>query len=132
MGAKTKGTGAERELVHQLWALDWGASRVAGSGSIKYPVPDILAGKNKRLLAIECKSTKGDVQYLTKEEVGDLKKFAEITGAEAWIAVRFSREEWRFLKPEELDVTPTQFSISRKAAQESGKKLPDLLAPKHI
>jgi Holliday junction resolvase len=132
MGAKSKGTSAERELVHLFWAQDWAASRVAGSGSIKYPVPDILAGKNKRLLAIECKTTKDDNQYLTKEEVADLKTFASITGAEPYIAVRFAREEWRFLSPGELDVTPSQFVVSKKLALEHGRRIADVLAPKGI
>lgn len=133
MGAKEKGTGAERELVHLLWASDWAASRVAGSGSIGYPVPDILASKNKRQLAIECKVTKSDSQYLTKEEVADLRKYAAITGAEPFIAVRFARAEWRFLAPDDLDVTPTQFVVSKKLALEHGKALKDVLgAPKGI
>jgi len=133
MGAKTKGTSAERELVHLLWAQQWAAARVAGSGSIKYPVPDLLAGKNKRLLAIECKTTKDDNQYLTKEEVADLKTFATITGAEPFIAVRFAREDWRFLSPEELDVTPTQFVVSKRLAKERGRLLALVLdSPKGI
>jgi Holliday junction resolvase len=132
MGAKTKGTGAERELVHLFWKHNWAASRVAGSGSIGYPVPDILAGKEGRHIAIECKATKGDNQYLTKEEVSDLKKFAAITGAEPYVAVRFSREEWRFLHPDHLDVTPTQFVVSRKLALEHGKQLNDVIRAKGI
>ena len=133
MGAKSKGTGAERELVHLLWAANWAASRVAGSGSIGYPVPDILASKNKRQIAVECKTTKGDSQYLTKEEVADLRKYASITGAEPYIAVRFAREEWRFLHPDALDVTPTQFVVSKKLALEHGKTLAAVLgSPKGI
>jgi len=132
MGAKTKGTGAERELVHLFWKQNWAASRVAGSGSIGYPVPDILAGKDKRQLAIECKCTKSDSQYLTKEEVADLRKFAAITGAEPLIAVRFAREEWRFLHPDALDVTPTQFVVSKKMALEQGRVLKDVLGAKGI
>ena len=127
MSAKIKGTGAERELVHLLWKTGWAALRVAGSGSIKYPVPDIIAGKNKKVLAIECKTTKDDCQYLTKEEVADLKEFARITGAEPYIAVRFAREEWRFLHPDELDVTISQFVVSRKLAKEIGKHLDAVL-----
>lgn len=132
MGAKTKGTGAERELVHLLWAQSWAAIRVAGSGSIKYPVPDILASKNKRTLAIECKTTKEENQYLTKEEVADLKKFATITGAEPYIAVRFARADWRLLTPEQLDVTSTQFVISKKQALEHGNLLNSVLQPPKV
>jgi Holliday junction resolvase len=132
MGAKQKGTGAERELVHLLWAASWAASRVAGSGSIKYPVPDILASKDNRQLAIECKVTKGDSQYLTKEEVADLREYARITGAEPFIAVRFAREDWRFLSPDDLDVTPTQFVVSKKMALGHGRLLKDVLGAKGI
>ncbi len=128
MGAKTKGTGAERELVHLFWEKGWAAARVAGSGSIKYPVPDILAGKNKQVLAIECKTTKNECQYLTKEEVADLKEFAKITGAEPYIAVRFAREEWAFLHPNELDVTVSQFVVSKKLALEIGKKIDEVIS----
>jgi Holliday junction resolvase len=133
MGAKEKGTGAERELVHLLWAQEWGASRVAGSGSIGYPVPDILASKNKRQLAIECKVTKSESQYITKEEIADLRTFAKITGAEPYIAVRFARTDWRFLAPDDLDVTATQFVVSKKLAMARGRALGDILgAPKGI
>jgi Holliday junction resolvase len=132
MGAKAKGTGAERELVHLFWANNWAASRVAGSGSIKYPVPDIVAAKDRRHLAIECKATKSDNQYLTKEEVSDLKKYAEITGAEPYIAVRFARQDWRFLHPDHLDVTVSQFVVSKKLALENGKLLADVLRAKGI
>ncbi len=132
VGAKTKGTGAERELVHLLWQQNWAASRVAGSGSIKYPVPDILAAKDKRFLAIECKVTKSDSQYLTKEEIADLRTYAALTGAEPYVAVRFAREDWRLLRPEDLDVTPTQFVVSKQLAFQHGKLLADVLRTKGI
>lgn len=132
MGAKTKGTSAERELVHLLWANKWAASRVAGSGSIKYPVPDIIASKQGKQIAIECKTTKEDTQYLTKEEVADIKKFAAISGAEPYIAVRFAREQWLFLKPEELDVTPTQFVISKKNTLTQAKTFSQVFGSKSI
>ena len=55
---KKKGTDAERDLIHIFWKNGWAAVRIAGSGSMKYPSPDILAGKNGTLYAIECKTTK--------------------------------------------------------------------------
>ncbi len=48
---KSKGSAAERELIHKFWANSWGAIRVAGSGSSQFPSPDILVGsKIERLL----------------------------------------------------------------------------------
>ena len=53
MSRKSKGINAERSLIHKFWAHNWAAIRVAGSGSSKYPSPDVLAGNNLRKLAIE-------------------------------------------------------------------------------
>ena len=58
MSRKSRGINAERELVHLFNALDeWMCIRTAGSGSQKYPAPDILAGNVLRKIAIECKLT---------------------------------------------------------------------------
>jgi Holliday junction resolvase len=65
---------------------------VAGSGSSKYPSPDILAGNNSRKTAIECKASKSAAKYFTKEEISALKEFSTLFGAEPWVAVRFDRK----------------------------------------
>lgn len=107
MQAKTKGTRAERELVHKFWADGWTAMRSPGSGSIKYPCPDILAGnvKTNRRLAIECKSTRFEKQYLDNKEIKELKEFSQMFGAESWVGVRFDNDEWYFLMLEDLQPT---------------------------
>ena len=65
MSRKSKGINAERELIHIFWKTkSWAACRVAGSGAIKYPAPDVLAGNGNILLAIECKACQGDKQAL--------------------------------------------------------------------
>jgi Holliday junction resolvase len=56
--AKAKGSKGERELVAFFNENGWNCVRIAGSGSSKYPCPDILAGNAIRRLAIECKVTK--------------------------------------------------------------------------
>ena len=59
MSRKSKGINAERELIHLFWKTNsWTAVRIAGSGSSKYPCPDILAANISRKIAIEAKSTK--------------------------------------------------------------------------
>lgn len=52
MGLKQKGTIAERELIHLFWKNNIPAVRVAGSGSMRYPSPDILAGTPLKKFAI--------------------------------------------------------------------------------
>lgn len=121
MSRKSKGINAERELIHLFWGTkDWSAVRVAGSGSIKYPCPDVLAGNNIRKLAIECKSSKDSNQYLTKEEVNELKEFAQRFGAEPWIGVRFDKQQWYFLNIEDIKETEKSYVISLNDARSKG------------
>ncbi len=121
MSAKSRGINAERELIHAFWATkEWSACRVAGSGSIKYPCPDIIALSKTRSLAIECKLCTGDNQYLTAEEVNDLQEYARRSGCEAWIAMRFSHEKWRFMRAEHVPTTEKMYVINRNTADEKG------------
>ncbi len=102
---KQKGSNAERELIELFWNSGWAAHRIAGSGSSRFPSPDVIAGNYRKKLAIECKSTKSKNQYITKEQAEGLGKFAELFGAEPWIAVRFDREEWYFFPLRETNKT---------------------------
>jgi len=101
MSGKSKGSRTERELLHMFWDTKYYCLRVAGSGSMPLPCPDLLAGKNKRALAVECKSGKA-TRYISKEQVRELVQFAKGFGAEPWVAIRFDGMEWRFLQPKQL------------------------------
>ena len=124
---KQKGTNAERELIHLLWANDVAAARVAGSGSSHYPSPDIIAGNIERKFAIECKSIKGKSKYIPKEEIYDLQKFASMFGAEPWIGLRFARNEWHFISIEDMNETKSSFGITLDKAKMKGLLLKELL-----
>ena len=102
MGTKTKGSTAERELVHLLWAKGFAAVRVAGSGSTSFPAPDVLCGKNGRVIAFECKSVSEGVRYIPKAEITQLQEFSKTFGAECFLAVRYNRKEWHFLLVDEI------------------------------
>ncbi len=128
MGAKSKGTNAERELIHMFWQVEgWVACRVAGSGSMQYPSPDLIAGNKEKKVVIECKATASDYQYLTKQEVAELVQFSQRFNAEPWIGVRFTREGWFFLKPEHLNETDKNFTISREQIKQKGIKFDNIL-----
>jgi Holliday junction resolvase len=121
MGRKSKGMDAERELIHLFWRTgNWTAVRVAGSGAIKYPCPDVLAGNCLRRLAVECKSSKKRRKYLTDKEVKELMIFARCFGAEPWIGVRFDGINWFFLGLNELKKTKNGFVISEDLARKKG------------
>jgi len=140
INTKAKGTKAERELVHKFWGTNqWVVMRAPGSGSIKYPCPDILAGKHDRKLAIECKSTKNGRQYLTGKEIAELKEFATIFGAEPWIGVRFdatiekqkannNNNGWYFLTMDDIEATEgNNFVVSLQNAQRKGLLFEELV-----
>ena len=127
MSQKSKGTNAERELVHLLWKRGVAAIRVAGSGSSRYPSPDILAGTIERKFAIECKSLKGTTKYLPKDEVMALQEFSNLFGCEAWIGVRFARNEWFFVAPDDLHETKESYVVSLETVKVKGLLLEELL-----
>ncbi len=111
---KAKGTAAERELIHKFWENNWAAARVAGSGSMRYPSPDIIAGKEGMLYVIECKTTKDEKQYFEKKEITELKKFADIVTGIPYIAVKFKGKNWRFYLISHLKETSKNYVITSK------------------
>ena len=127
MSRKSKGINAERDLIHKFWDKGWGAIRVAGSGSSRYPSPDILAGNNIRKLAIECKVTKEPNVYIKKEQITDLSDFSRIFGAEPWIAVRLQESPWHFITIEDTKETDSNFLVNMELIKNRGLLFEELL-----
>jgi Holliday junction resolvase len=73
-------------------------------------------GNATRKLAIECKTTKGERQYISKKQIEDLERFATIFGAEPWVAVRFDR--WHFISRHDLQETEENYVISKEFAEQ--------------
>jgi len=127
MSVKSKGINAERELVHMFWREDWACLRIAGSGSTKYPSPDLLIGNSLRRLAIECKVTKEQKKYFEKREITELRKFATVFGAEPWVAVKFKGHFWYFVSLEDLAETNKCYSIDSDGAKRTGLLFEELI-----
>ena len=125
MDWKAKGTYAERELIHLLWDRGWFSIRAAGSGSTKYPSPDMVSGNGLRRLAIECKSSADDKKYITKLQIGELALFAKKFNAEPWVAFRHNAE-WYFLSLEDLKDTGKSFFISEELAKNKGLSIDEI------
>lgn len=129
MTSKGKGSRLERELINMFFKTGTHiALRAAGSGSTPLPCPDLIVGGKGRVLAIECKSGK-KARYIDKQQISELKEFAEKFGAEAWIGARFNNNEWLFLTIEELRVSKTgnNFVVDLKLAKEKGRKFNELI-----
>ncbi len=127
MNRKAKGTSAERELIHKFWTAGWAAVRVAGSGSMRYPSPDIIAATPVRRLALECKASGDGYQYLDQEDVSQLRLFSLKFAAEPWFAVRFDGEGWYFVSLEDLESSGKAYSISIMQAKSRGLLFDELL-----
>jgi Holliday junction resolvase len=127
MNTKSKGSIGERELIHEFWAKGWAAFRAAGSGSNKYPCPDIIAGNVLRKLGIECKVTKSDYQFFKREQIDDLRSFCVKFGAESWVAIKFENLNFYFLSLEDLKETKTGFVVRKVDAETKGFFLDEVI-----
>ncbi len=106
---KAKGTAAENELIHKFWETNqWVCVRVAGSGSTKYPAPDLLASRGDKKIVMEVKVVNDVKKYFTGQEIRDLEYFAEKFGAQSWVGVRFQENQWFFLPSSELEQTKSE------------------------
>ena len=95
MNRYAKGANFERKIVSDFWAHGWASMRAAGSGTISFPVPDVIAVKDGRIIAVECKTTSKDRLSL-KKEILEMKTFMDICKGEAYIAIKFHKKEPRF------------------------------------
>ena len=120
MNTKSKGTNAERDLLHLFWNSGWACVRIAGSGSSKYPNPDLIASNKTRLLAIECKTSAGSKKYLKREDIKQISLFAELFSAEPWFSIKFNRGEWHFILCCDLKRTKTGFLIDKEIIRTKG------------
>jgi len=126
MNRKQKGTAGERELVHAFWSFGWPCIRVAGSGSNRYPSPDLLTGHDGRMLAIECKTIAGDKKYFSKEEIDNLKFFAREFGAEPYVTIRFGKI-WYFFSLDDLEEKDNTFLASLEMAKMKAMLIEELI-----
>src|SRR3989304_5114203 len=123
MSNKAKGSKAERELLDILTQNGWRAARVAGSGVNDNSPCDLIAAKlGKRGFVIEAKSSKKSSIYITKEQISDFVLFSEMIGLAPAIALRFNREGWFFISPQQLKDTGKYFAVSLDFAKTEGKR----------
>lgn len=123
MSNKSKGSKTERELYELFIANNFRAVRVAGSGMMDNTACDLIAGKaDGGKYAIEAKSSKALVKYITKEQIEQFIIFSEIFGLTPVVALRFNREGWLFISPEQLRDSGKNWAITLKEAKQIGKR----------
>ena len=70
-----------------------------------------MASNKLRKLAIECKTCIEENKYLPKKDIEQLKIFADVFGAEPWIAIKFKGHNWYFVSLEDMLETNKSFII---------------------
>jgi len=124
----SKGANAERELMHLFFEAGFSVVRIAGSGVSPLPAPDIIALKQGRIIAIECKARKAKNLAIEIQQMHDLAEWAKTAGGEAFVGWKVPRKGWFFLKPGQLHNTGKFFTISLKDAEKQGKTLQEIIS----
>lgn len=123
---KSKGSNIERELFMKFIERgDYRVVRVAGSGTMKNADCDLIAGKKGKKYAIEVKSSRKPIKYITKKQINNFLVFCEIFGLKPVLALRINREGWFFLHPKFLKDTEENrknFVITLEEAKKKGKR----------
>jgi len=120
---KAKGSKIERELFQKFVENNYRVVRVAGSGMMENADCDLIAGKKgKKKYAIEVKSSRKPVKYISKEQIENFLIFSDIFGLTPVIALRFNREGWLFIHPKKLKDSGKNFVITLEEAKKKGKK----------
>ncbi len=98
--AKRKGSAHERALANRLWDMGLAVLRgcSSGGGVRKRFVPDIVAIGPGFVIIIEAKyrSGRGSIR-IEGEKVEKLLEFARRARGDAYVAVKFRGDDWRFL-----------------------------------
>lgn len=127
MNQKAKGSKGERELVKFFNESGWACLRTPGSGSSRYPSPDIIAANAIRRVAIECKVTKDNKKYFQEAEIEQLRTFSQMFGAESWVSVKFPNDPWYFLTLEDIEKTGKGWAVSLELAKRKGLTAEELI-----
>ncbi len=125
-----KGFEKERDLVHRFWRAGVAAVRAPASGARAKHIfyPDVVAIYKGRVIVLEVKyrGEPGPV-YVEKEKLEKLRDFAERAGAEVYIAVKYGRSEWRFIKPEDCRETGNGVRVDPDLLREKGLTLQGII-----
>ena len=130
MSNKSKGSKTERELYQMFVDNHYRAIRAAGSGTMENADCDIIAGKKGKKFAIEAKSSKKLVKYITKDQINRFITFSEIFGLKPVIAIRFNRLGWFFLNPKDMEDTGKNWVINQRVIKKKAKKFSQFFGEK--
>ena len=115
MNRYSKGARSERELLNTLYGKGYSVIRSAGSG-VNSLSPDLLAIKDGKGIAFECKAWDRDSLALEKEQLEALIEWQRNTKMDTYVAWRMNIHGWFFIKPEEMRSNARTYTVTKKEA----------------
>lgn len=125
MKTGAKGSGAERELLNNLYRLGYSVLRSAGSG-VNGVSPDLIAIKGERGFVFECKFWKGTPR-IEHDKFEELKKWETNTMLEVYLAWKVSRDGWYFIKLDEMKKTPKSYAVQKRPTMKRSRRFEEIL-----
>ncbi len=117
-----KGARCERELLKELHERGYSVMRAAGSG-VNSLSPDLIAVKNGKGLAFECKAWDGTSLSIEKDRFQGLVDWQINTGMNTFVAWRMNGNGWFFIKLEEMKESPKNKTMTKSVAIEINRRL---------
>ncbi|HVC58676.1 MAG TPA: Holliday junction resolvase Hjc [Candidatus Acidoferrales bacterium] len=112
----SKGARSERELMAFLHERSYSVIRSAGSGVNPMSPPDIIAIKQGKGMAFECKAWDKGSLSIEPDKIAALEKWEANTGMTAFVAWRMNGTGWFFIRLSEMKRNPKNFSVTRSIA----------------
>ncbi|MFA4983595.1 MAG: hypothetical protein WC588_05280 [Candidatus Micrarchaeia archaeon] len=125
-GTYRKGARAERELIAFFSGHGFEVIRAAGSG-VNSLSPDLLAFRQGKQYAVECKAWDSSSLSFEKEKVAGMKRWEEVTGITYLIGWRVPREGWFLFPVHLLEEQGKTFTITLSKAKLAGRKPEELI-----
>ncbi len=122
----SKGARSERELLNDMHSRGYSVMRSAGSG-INTLSPDIIALRNGRGIAFECKAWDRDSLSIENSRFQGLLDWQSNTGMDTFVAWRMNGSGWLFIRLEEMKRNPKTRTISKKSAIGIDRRLESIL-----
>lgn len=122
----SKGARCERELLSDLDSKGYSVMRAAGSG-VNSLSPDLIAMKNGKGIAFECKAWERESIAIENDRFEGLVRWQHNTGMDTFIAWRMNGSGWYFIKLEEMKDNSKSKTISKKTTILINRRLEAIL-----
>ncbi len=125
MNRYSKGARSERELINKFYENGFSVIRSAGSG-VNSISPDIVAIKNGKGFAFECKAWDRTTLSIDEIKFNELKKWEENTNFKTFIGWRMNGEGWFFIGLGDLE-KGKNYNITKKKAKSINIRLENIM-----